>query len=1338
MPEPTLEHVLDLLASSTPEQVDKTMSWLKANIPDTYKRLSAYLKLNKGIFIERRGPEHWLKTLGAQTFTRPFAPIQRRFWEWNWGALNKVRNGVPLDPKETVGFLPWPRETGKSSHVEWAAIAEGAILKSGYVIYLSAKLSQAIDHVVAIRDRIESEHVAETYPWLGKPKLGAHGNKFGWGQEFLMTSGGWSIRPVGADVAMRGGKSINLRPSMVICHERGTRMLHESQWIKVEDHPTAKEHRSDGVEVQLHGLPFRETVSLDHRYKVISKRRTTVNGEKNVYVWTAPAWVKGSDLSEECYVGLPIDFSVKPLQPVLKDFSRKKIVGRDKKGRITKYENVGLERVVIEEFFDPDWWWLIGLWWGDGHLTKTQVGWTIATAEPEIFARVSSILRRWNKPYSVVPKSGCSQIVIAHTAMSRWLRTWKLSKKQGHKAPPAWVEKLNSVYQERLIQGYVAADGFIDIAGNGVRITSVSLEGLLALRRILLRFGICSSIRRGVGPGQIVIKGRTCQTQQKYDLRFRGGARSLGYPFDDQTRYDFVQYFIEDGWLWSKIRSLAPALDKVFVPIKTEDHTYVTAFGQSHNCDDYDELGDSPHVVEHKEHMLTRAILPMGNANTRVLVPQNPIHPNSVVNRMLTGASLALAIRTIFGEINEEGSLSARPIQAVKGLVYEVRQADEGPYSVITQGESNWPGITVSDWEGTMNRVSPDAFAAEYQHDMTVVKEERVLPEYDDRVLRLHVITWSQFEAKYKIRRIPRDWPCDVGLDIGYTVAHKSAWSFISKVPQAYELSGSIFRYRGRTFTGIGIDEQAVIIRSELWPEEKIEREYMSHEKLGERMVLNSKHDWHFNPFPDIGKFAGVAQWRHFLMSDHSQPHPFHPDRKGIDGRWELGRPAWFDVVDDRQFIAPVDDAGMKGHRDGAYNWRKVPVKLTDKGLTIEQPAKKDDDECFVAGTLITTARGEVPIEEIGQKDVVLTRQGWYSVLACGKTKSEAEIWTITLSSGSQLSGTKTHPIWVVGYGWKPLSEIRAGERLLSLTECASIATQSQSIGRTEPISSPTYTPFVRELVRYTSSFGSLFTEIFQKITRFITGTIIRLTTPIPILNYLPVPNIAAITGITCSLKLRRECAQILSASRNWQRSGIEATKEGSGTENTLTKAFSRHLKLKCNACTSFVKSFFRGVRGLVSFVRRSVSSAITTELFPHGDYVYSVIRRLKSEPRIASTYTAEVFVVSNQRIDELSTVYNLSVERHSEYFANGVLVHNCDSTRGILTGFGPSEQAMTQSQKIQQIIPAGYHKSELLLRNDIPPDVAHMTGEMADWLARRTLALRQPKAVDDYGQIIS
>lgn len=576
-----LEALLTRLVNSP--QAENIFERIKKAHPLAYEQeILQKVLANKGALIEAQGYEAWLMKLGVKTFTRRFAPIHHQFWQWNWAILQKVRRGETLSSKELVAFLPWSRELGKSSTVEWAAIAEGAFLRSGYILYVSSRQSQAEEHVTAIRDRIESEHVAETYPWLAKPLVGAHGNKFGWARDFLMTDGGWAVRPVGLDVAIRGGKTLNMRPTLLI-------------------------------------------------------------------------------------------------------------------------------------------------------------------------------------------------------------------------------------------------------------------------------------------------------------------------------------------------------------------------------ADDIDELGDSPAVVENKERALTRSILPMGTDQTRVLVAQNPIHENSCVNRMLNGVSLALAVRTVFG-----------PVPAMESFAYEVRQTEDGPRAEITQGTTTWPEVTVSMWQSTLDRVGPNSFLAEYQHDMSIALEERVLPEYDDRNLRLHVITWGQFEAKYGHVRIPAEWPCDAGLDIGYTAGHKSAWTFLTKAPQGAPLAGSIFRYRGCVFTSTTIGDMHVAVRARMYPDEVIEREFMSHEKAGERLVLNGEHGWHFHPC-DSAKTAGIAQWRHYLRPDKTQAHPFHRDEKEKNGLWKIGRPAWFDIVDSDQFHSPRDDRGLKVHRDQAWNWRMRPVKFTDQGVTVEQPVKANEDSCD-ATRMLTVAFG--PIEQ--------------------------------------------------------------------------------------------------------------------------------------------------------------------------------------------------------------------------------------------------------------------------------------------------------------------------------------------------------------------------------------
>jgi hypothetical protein len=617
-PTPTFHEVARQFFSRPPEEIQKRLDWLEKNNPEGYKKLNQYAQANKGMLDEAKGYEWWLRKFGPHTFTGTFSFFHHDFWKWYWPIAMRVREGTELQSDDLVALLPWARDTGKSSHSEWAAITEGCLVRRGYVLWVSSKQEQAEEHIVSIRDRIESEQIGKVYPWMSKPKLGAHNNKFGWGREFLMTGdprgGGWAVRPAGLNVALRGGKVLDMRPTLIV-------------------------------------------------------------------------------------------------------------------------------------------------------------------------------------------------------------------------------------------------------------------------------------------------------------------------------------------------------------------------------LSDIDEIGDSIMVVESKELIIARSILPMGNASTRIIFDQNPIHSNSVMNRIITRVSSVLAVRRVIGG---GGADHNQPVPAFKeDLQIEFEQTEHGPRHIIKKGTPTWADMDIKKCQVFLDRSGLEAFQAEYMHDLTATEEERVLPEYDDRVTRANVITWSQFESKYGMRRIPSDWVCDVGLDIGYSTGHRSGWTFLARAPQIAELSGSVFRYRGRSFQAVGIDEQSIAIRATFWPGESTERHFMSHEKLGERMVLNSKHGWHFQPC-DSAKTAGLAQWRHLLTCDHHKPHPFHRDERDPNtSLWKIGCPAWFDVVADDQFFSPIDDYGLKRHRDGAFNWRRRPVKHTESGLTVDEPIKRDDDESD--STRMLLAGGTFGPAELG----LTPAQKVQAAIPSGYTKAE-------------------------------------------------------------------------------------------------------------------------------------------------------------------------------------------------------------------------------------------------------------------------------------------------------------------------------------------------------------
>ena len=100
-------------------------------------------------------------------------------------------------------------------------------------------------------------------------------------------------------------------------------------------------------------------------------------------------------------------------------------------------------------------------------------------------------------------------------------------------------------------------------------------------------------------------------------------------------------------------------------------------------------------------------------------------------------------------------------------------------------------------------------------------------------------------------------------------------------------------------------------------------------------------------------------------------------------------------------------------------------------GEDIEQGSEVADHACFVAGTLISTDKGDVAIEDIRVGDRVLTRNGYFPVRDCGLTSSNASVLDVALSNGKILTGTGNHPVWSVSaQDWTRLDALRYGIKL--------------------------------------------------------------------------------------------------------------------------------------------------------------------------------------------------------------------------------------------------------------------------------------------------------------------
>jgi hypothetical protein len=369
------------------------------------------------------------------------------------------------------------------------------------------------------------------------------------------------------------------------------------------------------------------------------------------------------------------------------------------------------------------------------------------------------------------------------------------------------------------------------------------------------------------------------------------------------------------------------------------------------NLDDIDDVNDSLAVSLNKLRLITSSILPVqARENVTITFSQNLISEHSVLNQILTGKSDALAERKVIG-----------PTPAFNHLEISSDIDDTGKLRHIIEPSSlpSWSGLDIRRAQKFLNDSGLDTFKAEYQNEFDQFRSGRVIPEYNEKV---QIITWSQFESVFGERRIPAHWKIKVGLDVGYSEGHYphySAWDFFATSGTNSPFPGLRFLYRSRSFKGVSIDDQAVSIQSDLWPDERIETWQMSHEKSGEMLTLRQKYNLPFQKFHYYKAEDGVAQWRHLSKADKTKPHPFKDDELTEDG-YLLGRPGLYYIVEDGQERIARDDNGLRLFREQVSTWEYVPVKITEQGQTVQKPSKVNDDHCDAAkGTLALFGPGE-------------------------------------------------------------------------------------------------------------------------------------------------------------------------------------------------------------------------------------------------------------------------------------------------------------------------------------------------------------------------------------------
>ena len=292
----------------------------------------------------------------------------------------------------------------------------------------------------------------------------------------------------------------------------------------------------------------------------------------------------------------------------------------------------------------------------------------------------------------------------------------------------------------------------------------------------------------------------------------------------------------------------------------------------------------------------------------------------------------------------------------------------------------------------------------------------------------------------------------------------------------------------------------------------------------------------------------------------------------------------------------------------------------TDKsGKRLNKPIDYNN-HCFVGDTLITTINGQVKIKDIQVGDLVLTSNGYRKVLKrwdnglkqVNKYSMQFETKTVYLSC------TNEHLFKTVKK-WKQVSQLNTNDTLFLYnysTEKNTGYIQMKNI-------------LVGVLKDFIQKFGNITMEIYQKVIMCI----MLMATPIIMIFQILT---LFLRHFIYGLKVKSDLKIILNGQKIFtqkvlkkQRSGINLQKVENGIQNTERNA----------GLIENIKNWF------VKFVVKNTKQDM--EGFQNTAIQTAKLLRLDVEEK------------------DCQLVYDLFVEETHEYFANGILVHNCiDSLR--------------------------------------------------------------------------
>jgi hypothetical protein len=317
---------------------------------------------------------------------------------------------------------------------------------------------------------------------------------------------------------------------------------------------------------------------------------------------------------------------------------------------------------------------------------------------------------------------------------------------------------------------------------------------------------------------------------------------------------------------------------------------------------------------------------------------------------------------------------------------------------------------------------------------------------------------------------------------------------------------------------------------------------------------------------------------------------------------------------------------------EAKFQFTKLVFKKSNSGnLMIHHENENDrDDFCFVKGTKILTNKGEINIEDLNIGDYVLTRVGYKRIVSKFARFSEV----ITRCG---ITGTPDHP-FITSKGIVKFKNLKASHIIYTWNEKQSTIKATNFIdiqiqrGNIYEIISGHTQKGINRLSHYIGSFGKFIMVKLKTSIQYIikTGTVLIIKLKISNVYLKQNTNHIMPKKDYKSQKITTETINCCKKIEKKPKYGTSLKKVKNGILNIIRKVSQKHI--------------LKDLRKNVYSAKKSICLLLRN--LWHAQL--NVMRKISGKRK------------------NLQKVYNFEVEDSHEYFANGILVHNCDGAAGL------------------------------------------------------------------------